>query len=104
MITDFNRIGLGTVQMGLAYGVANTTGQPALAEVNAILTNASELGIDLLDTASAYGNSEEVIGKLADGQFKIVSKWIENPETALRQNKIANRILIRRIIIKSICE
>lgn len=86
MITNFNRIGLGTVQMGLAYGLANTTGQPTLTEAKAILTQANKLGIDLLDTAEAYGNSEEIIGNLTDRQFNIVSKWTKDPETTLDQS------------------
>lgn len=56
--------GLGTVQWGLSYGVANRQGQPEPATVRAILDEAFTWGVGLLDTARAYGESEVVIGRL----------------------------------------
>lgn len=54
---------LGTAQFGLPYGVANKTGQPSQREVLEILACAHEGGVNCLDTASTYGDSEEVVGK-----------------------------------------
>ncbi len=54
---------LGTVQFGLAYGVANKAGTPAFSEICAMLEEAAAAGINCLDTAAAYGESEEVLGK-----------------------------------------
>ncbi|MBE6563302.1 MAG: aldo/keto reductase [Ruminococcaceae bacterium] len=54
---------LGTVQLGMNYGIANTGGQPDEAQSFDMLDAAFECGITSLDTARAYGNSEEVIGK-----------------------------------------
>ena len=68
------RIALGTVQFGLHYGVANHTGQPSLDEVQAILTTAQEKGIGMLDTAIAYGASEQILGQLGIRDFEVVSK------------------------------
>lgn len=70
------KIGLGTVQFGMAYGVANNNGQVPRQEVAAILALAAASGIKVLDTAALYGNSEEVLGHvLAPGhEFKIVTK------------------------------
>ncbi|MDD5437312.1 MAG: aldo/keto reductase, partial [Candidatus Omnitrophica bacterium] len=48
------------------------------AEVSRILETALEKGIDTLDTASAYGESEKILGNFARsraaGKFKVISK------------------------------
>lgn len=59
----FSRLMLGTVQFGMAYGIANKTGQPSYEEARAILGLAYEGGVACLDTAALYGTSEEVIGR-----------------------------------------
>lgn len=53
---------LGTVQLGLNYGIANNSGQPSREKSFSILRSALEGGATSLDTARAYGTSEEVIG------------------------------------------
>jgi aryl-alcohol dehydrogenase-like predicted oxidoreductase len=53
---------LGTVQFGLPYGITNTAGQVAEPEVRRILALAAQHGIDLFDTAQAYGSAESVLG------------------------------------------
>ena len=57
-----SKIALGTVQFGLDYGITNNIGKVSQDEVRAILKYAKENGIDTLDTASGYGNSEEILG------------------------------------------
>ncbi len=59
---NFSKITLGTVQFGMKYGIANTGGQPSLTEVCDILRHAYDHHINTLDTAAAYGSSEEVVG------------------------------------------
>jgi aryl-alcohol dehydrogenase-like predicted oxidoreductase len=54
---------LGTVQFGADYGVTNTSGQCSPEEVIAILDQAIDLGVKLLDTAPEYGNAERVLGQ-----------------------------------------
>ena len=56
-------ITLGSAQLGMAYGVANTAGQPSEAGALAILDRAVALGITTIDTARAYGDAETRIGK-----------------------------------------
>lgn len=70
------KIGLGTVQFGLDYGVSNLHGITTVAEVKEILKLAWESGITILDTAATYGMSEEVIGQSTQAgvSFKIVNK------------------------------
>lgn len=69
---------LGTVQFGVNYGINNISGQVPLDEVRTILRIAAKNGVKTLDTSSAYGNSEIVLGnalKNTDFQFDIVSKY-----------------------------
>jgi spore coat polysaccharide biosynthesis protein SpsF len=54
---------LGTVQFGLPYGVANKNGQPELADIQTIIKRALDHGVNMFDTASAYGTSEQVLGQ-----------------------------------------
>ena len=68
------KLGLGTVQFGCSYGISNTKGQVLKDEVKRILDFAHKNGIDILDTASLYGNSEEILGQFDLSKFKIVTK------------------------------
>jgi aryl-alcohol dehydrogenase-like predicted oxidoreductase len=62
-----SRLMLGTVQLGLPYGIANRAGQPSYQVARDIVACAYEGGVNCLDTAAAYGASEEVLGRaLAD--------------------------------------
>ena len=67
-------LALGTVQFGMAYGVANASGQPDLETVRQVLDAARAGGIDLLDTAELYGTAETVLGQAGIAGFGIVSK------------------------------
>ena len=58
---------LGTAQLGGAYGIANRTGVPGADAVERILATARELGVTHLDTARAYGESEQRIGAVDHG-------------------------------------
>jgi aryl-alcohol dehydrogenase-like predicted oxidoreductase len=58
-----SRLGLGTVQFGMHYGVSNRIGQPDEAEVAAILDRAEQAGVGYIDTAFAYPNAEFLIGR-----------------------------------------
>lgn len=74
------RVALGTVQFGLRYGVANAYGQVPRDEAARILNEARLAGIDTLDTAVAYGNSEELLGELGVNDWNVVSKLPELPD------------------------
>jgi aryl-alcohol dehydrogenase-like predicted oxidoreductase len=70
------KLGLGTVQFGQAYGISNQRGQVLAEEAAAILLRASQAGIRLLDTAANYGEAENILAKLDTAHFRIVSKTI----------------------------
>ena len=69
-----NRLALGTAQFGLPYGIANQDGQVTRSAAKAMLQLAAAKGIDTLDTAIAYGESETCLGELGTQGFKLVTK------------------------------
>jgi aryl-alcohol dehydrogenase-like predicted oxidoreductase len=69
-----NRIVLGGAQLGLPYGILNGGETLSREEVARILDTAVGHGIDSIDTAIAYGQSESVIGETAQNRFNIISK------------------------------
>lgn len=72
---------LGTVQFGCDYGI-NSVGRPSEHQVGEILKECLNHGITMLDTSSAYGNSEKVLGHVIRDKekFRIISKY---PESSL---------------------
>lgn len=70
-------LGLGTVQFGLPYGIANTAGQVSRAQVGEILALARRSGVQFLDTAYLYGDAEQVLGQFDLSGFRVVSKLPE---------------------------
>ncbi|MDY8138672.1 aldo/keto reductase [Aquimarina sp. 2201CG5-10] len=77
-----NKLVLGTVQLGLNYGINNLQGRPSLDSSFNILRTAYNNGITIIDTAEAYGISQEVIGKFQQKnpsiQFEIITKLAAN--------------------------
>lgn len=80
MKQDGSRLVLGTAQLGMDYGIANTTGQPVYHMARSIVQEAWEAGIREFDTAQAYGQSERVLGQIikdlgiAD-EAKVITKF-----------------------------
>ncbi|WP_162463083.1 aldo/keto reductase [Paenibacillus psychroresistens] len=67
---------LGTVQLGMPYGIANRTGQPDEGHASRILDAAVKGGISSFDTANKYGSAEKVLGDYFHDKKKplIISK------------------------------
>jgi aryl-alcohol dehydrogenase-like predicted oxidoreductase len=86
-----HKLGLGTVQFGLAYGVTNARGQVPRADVAAILEAALAAGVDLFDTAAAYGESETVLGELLPpaAPLRLVSKIPAIDAASIGETEIA---------------
>jgi len=84
-------IGLGTVQWGMPYGIANITGQPAGAEVGSMLRMAKQHGVRLLDTAAGYGVAEKQLGEwnAASQGFRIVTKTVSVGSAAISDADVA---------------
>ena len=83
-----HRMALGTAQWGGPYGIANRLGPPSPSGIEEMIDVARSAGIDTLDTAHAYGRSEEVVGgALPRGdRWTVVTKLRPDlsPETAGR--------------------
>lgn len=77
------RLCLGTVQFGMNYGINNQGGQPTEESCFEMLDLAFENGIDIIDTARAYGTAELVVGEYLEyrkccNKVKIISKLRPN--------------------------
>jgi aryl-alcohol dehydrogenase-like predicted oxidoreductase len=80
-----SRFMLGTVQLGMSYGINNKTGKPSLEQSLSLLEFAYDQGVRNLDTAEAYGESQMVIGQFhrlnphkkfqISGKFKDVNSF-----------------------------
>jgi len=70
------KIALGTAQFGMDYGLSNTHGKTLKRDAKKIIEYASNNSIDVIDTASQYGNSEDIIGSSINDKYdwKIVTK------------------------------
>jgi len=86
MITNINSLALGTAQFGMPYGISNKQGQVQIKVVKDILNYACSLGIDTLDTAIMYGNSEKCLGHIGVKSWKVISKLPTIPESFLDIN------------------
>lgn len=67
-------LAIGTAQFGLDYGISNFSGKVNLDEAKEIIRFAQKSGINTIDTARDYGDSEESIGKCDVSSFNVVTK------------------------------
>jgi aryl-alcohol dehydrogenase-like predicted oxidoreductase len=92
MNAEVSRLALGTLQLGVPYGVANAKGVPSREEAFAILDAAWESGVDMVDTAAAYGDSEALLGDWMasrNAHPRIVTKLPPLPKVAHDVESIA---------------
>jgi aryl-alcohol dehydrogenase-like predicted oxidoreductase len=68
------KIAIGTANFGMQYGVANSQGKLSKNSVAEILGLAKSLGITCLDTANAYGESQNALGEFGVRDWRVVSK------------------------------
>lgn len=100
-----SRLALGTAQFGMNYGVANRSGQVSRHEVSEILSLAKAHGVDTLDTAMDYGDSEACIGACDARGLHIVTKLsglpddVADVETWVRAKVAAS---LARLQVKSV--
>jgi aryl-alcohol dehydrogenase-like predicted oxidoreductase len=80
-----NKIILGTVQLGLNYGINNLSGKPTLKKALGILETAYLAGINQLDTSDLYGDSQEVIAKFVHKkEMRIFTKFSLEKNPSIR--------------------
>lgn len=83
-----NKIVLGTAQFGMDYGINNIRGKIPRPDVSKILAKAAMAGVDMIDTASGYGESEAVIGdffRSCRTRFKVISKLPRSSASEVRR-------------------
>ena len=72
---ELSQLMIGSAQFGTDYGIANRSGQPSYQAILDILACAYEGGVNCVDTAAAYGSSEEVLGR-ALAELRIADEFI----------------------------
>ncbi|MBK7901033.1 MAG: aldo/keto reductase [Betaproteobacteria bacterium] len=91
MMKRRTRIGLGTVQWGMEYGVNNHDGRTPSLEVGRILAAGRAVGLRVLDTAALYGEAESVLGEQDLRGMRVVTKtprYAHAPITAADANDL----------------
>lgn len=82
-MTISSRLAIGTVQFGLSYGIANQGGQVSRSDAASILRFAKSSGINTIDTAIAYGDSEACLGEFGVYDLSVITKLPFLPEDCL---------------------
>lgn len=82
------KLGLGTVQFGMRYGLTSVA-KVSEQEAHRILDMAAEYRVRIVDTAAAYGSSEAVVGSYPNlsSRFDVVTKTLPiDAETITREH------------------
>jgi 1-deoxyxylulose-5-phosphate synthase len=93
-----SEIGLGTVELGLEYGLApeGTLRRPSRNDAARLLSQALDCGINYIDTARAYGDSEEIIGwalKSCRKEYVLASKVLCGGDENTGSGSLKTRIV-----------
>ncbi|NRB41883.1 MAG: aldo/keto reductase [Pseudomonadales bacterium] len=91
-----SKLAIGSANFGMDYGATNPQGQLSNQSIQTILKKAFDSNITTIDTAAAYGNSEEALGKAikADQDFQIITKLAPSQmftEKSFDIGRISNR-------------
>jgi len=93
---------LGGAQIGMDYGINNLQGKPDFREVSRIIKLSSANGIEYIDTARSYGDSEKNIGyaflKTAEFKLKVITK-LDLPNYS---NKFKDKTIVDAFVRKSV--
>jgi aryl-alcohol dehydrogenase-like predicted oxidoreductase len=81
------KIGIGSANFGSNYGINNPNGKIATEEVKRIIMCARSFGIDTIDTAAGYGDSEPVLGDCGVKDFHVITKIDPRAQTPERINQ-----------------
>jgi aryl-alcohol dehydrogenase-like predicted oxidoreductase len=93
---------LGSVQLGLPYGVTNATGKPSRTDALKLVHRALDAGICGIDTARSYGDSEERLGEALSGRKRIRTVTKLSPLAELAPD--APRDVVRAAVDESIAQ
>lgn len=97
---------LGTAQLGMDYGISNNTGMPSKKVAEDIIKTAISNGVEYLDTAFAYGESEKVLGDILSAGWQdrvsVITKLSPNYELSESFNKREISALVENNIFQSL--
>lgn len=95
---QISRIGLGTVQFGIDYGINNALGKVQYDDILEILSLASEKGINFIDTSRYYGCSEENLGR-ALSELKLTEHYTVCTKLDLPENfrEFSEKVLLQEV-------
>lgn len=100
-------LALGTVQLGLPYGIANCDGQPPFEEAKSIVYRAISHGVTHLDCGAAYGEAEARLGRIINRgyQYQVTTVTKLAPLTELSDNASEQdiRTYVEASVYKSCC-
>ena len=77
---DCQRLVLGTAQLGADYGIAYTSKKITSQEFQSIMGAARDAGVNSIDTAMAYGDSQKVLGEIGVDKWSITTKLPSVPD------------------------
>ena len=88
----FPELALGTVQFGVAYGVAGAAARIGDATAASILEAAARRGVRMIDTAPMYGEIEQRLDKLESdgGERRCHGTEVKRPRTNAQQPVAGN--------------
>ena len=83
-----SEVSLGTVELGMEYGLkaGGEPGVPAESDARILLNRAIDSGVNFIDTAALYGNSEEIIGRAVGSrrsEYVLATKCVHRLEEGL---------------------
>lgn len=83
-----SEVSLGTVELGMEYGLKEDGASSVPAETDArnLLNRAIDSGVNFIDTAALYGNSEEIIGRALKGrrsEYVLATKCVHRLDEGL---------------------
>ena len=87
-----NKLSIGTAQLGNKYGITNTSGKVSFYEAKSILRDAYKKGVNSLDTAASYGESEYQLGKIGVKNWNISTKLPAIPKNCSNLEHWVNNI------------
>lgn len=101
-----SKLTLGTVALGMDYGIANTEGKPTAEKSLEIFSTAYGLGINTIDTAQNYGDAEFLTGRFLsqnknDLEPTVVTKFVISDENLLNKDLARNQVYQS---VRSSCE
>lgn len=97
-----HRLVLGTVQLGMPYGINNKIGKPDFNGARDIIKTAFNHGITRFDTSQVYGDSEEVLGNVFDN-LKISTKVKVYGKLDPKLN-LCDEFAVRQSVEDSLCK